>query len=213
MDFTEAAVHAGRRAEARAHIAAARTAGLDVTSPRLKMLLLASTALAAEGPQSGGWFDLARIHFYPGEHLRRAKATTQARHHLAPAVDTFQQLGAMPWARRATQEPRATGAHRESDSGATGFPLTPQQRDIAELAARQGVLGVRKKYRDERLEAACAKATLVDNPSYRTIKRVLVAGTETEPPPETAGNGEPPPPSCTAPRGSSRPPRPPRPPT
>lgn len=149
MDFTEAAVHTGRRTEAHALVAAARTAGLSAISPRLKMLLLASTALAVEGPESGSWFeqalavpdadrwpfDLARIRLYYGEYLRRVKATTRARHHLATAVDTFQQLGAVPWARRATQELRATGAHRESNSGATGTPLTPQQREIAELAA------------------------------------------------------------------------------
>ncbi|MFI6056516.1 IS21 family transposase [Streptomyces violascens] len=57
------------------------------------------------------------------------------------------------------------------------------------LRAAQGVLGLRKKYGDVRLEAACAKASLVGDPSYRTIKGILVAGTETEPAPETSGDG------------------------
>jgi transposase len=57
------------------------------------------------------------------------------------------------------------------------------------LRAAQGVLGLRKKYGDMRLEAACAKAVTVGDPSYRTIKGILVAGTETEPAPETSGDG------------------------
>lgn len=56
------------------------------------------------------------------------------------------------------------------------------------LRAAQGVLGLRKKYGDQRLEAACAKASLVGDPSYRTIKGILIAGTETEPARETSGD-------------------------
>jgi hypothetical protein len=40
---------------------------------------------------------------------------------------------------------------------------------------------------DARLEAACAKATAVGDPSYRTLKSVLVAGTETDPETGEAG--------------------------
>jgi hypothetical protein len=56
------------------------------------------------------------------------------------------------------------------------------------LRAAQGVLGLRKKYGDTRLEAACARAITVGDPSYRTIKGILVAGTETDPEPETSGD-------------------------
>ncbi|MCX4538421.1 AAA family ATPase (plasmid) [Streptomyces sp. NBC_00841] len=148
LDLTEAAVRAGRRDEARAHVAAAREAGIDALSPRLAMLLHALAALAADGdariryeralavPGAERWpFDLARIHLCYGEHLRRAKATAEARHHLAVAADAFRRLGAVPWATRAAQELRATGGHRESPQLLTGVPLTPQQREIAKLAA------------------------------------------------------------------------------
>ncbi|GAA0612362.1 hypothetical protein GCM10010394_47730 [Streptomyces crystallinus] len=54
------------------------------------------------------------------------------------------------------------------------------------LRAAQGVLGLRKKYGETRLEAACARAIAVGDPSYRTIKGILIAGTETEP--ETSGD-------------------------
>jgi transposase len=57
------------------------------------------------------------------------------------------------------------------------------------LRAVQGILGLRKKYGDQRLEAACAKAIAVGDPSYRTIKGILIAGTETDPEPETGDAG------------------------
>jgi len=46
------------------------------------------------------------------------------------------------------------------------------------LRAAQGVLGLRDKHTPARLEAACAKAIAVGDPSYRTIKGILIAGTE-----------------------------------
>lgn len=56
------------------------------------------------------------------------------------------------------------------------------------LRAAQGILGLKKKYGDARLEAACARAIAVGDPSYRTIKGILVAGTETDPEPESSGD-------------------------
>lgn len=46
------------------------------------------------------------------------------------------------------------------------------------LRAAQGVLGMRDKHGPDRLEAACAKAVAVGDPSYRTVKGILAAGTE-----------------------------------
>jgi transposase len=57
------------------------------------------------------------------------------------------------------------------------------------LRAAQGVIGLADKHSDPRLEAACAKAVAVGDPSYRTIKGILVAGVETDPPPASAGDG------------------------
>ncbi len=57
------------------------------------------------------------------------------------------------------------------------------------LRAAQGVLGLADKHSAQRLEAACAKAIAVGDPSYRTIKGILVAGAETDPPPPSAGDG------------------------
>ncbi|MEW2581250.1 hypothetical protein [Streptomyces syringium] len=56
------------------------------------------------------------------------------------------------------------------------------------LRAAQGILGLRKKYGETRLEAACAKSLAVGDPSYRTVKGILIVGTETDPEPETSGD-------------------------
>ena len=45
------------------------------------------------------------------ERLRRARAVALARKHLGAALDTFLRLGAQPWADRARNELRATGAN------------------------------------------------------------------------------------------------------
>ncbi|MFF2548126.1 ATP-binding protein [Kitasatospora sp. NPDC058063] len=162
LDLVEAAARSGRHEEARAHVAAAREAGLAAVSPRLGMVLLASAALAAEDDREAvagferalavdgaeRWpFDLARIRLHHGEHLRRTRAAARARHHLAAAADTFRRLGATPWEERADRELRATGGHRDSGPVGSGAPLTPQQRKIAHLAA----VGLTNKEIGERL--------------------------------------------------------------
>jgi transposase len=57
------------------------------------------------------------------------------------------------------------------------------------LRAAQGVLGLADKHSPERLEAACAKAVAVGDPSYRTIKGILAAGAEYDPAPPATGDG------------------------
>ena len=49
------------------------------------------------------------------------------------------------------------------------------------LRAAQGVLGLADRHDPARLEAACATATTAGDPSYRTVKGILAAGTETRP--------------------------------
>jgi DNA-binding CsgD family transcriptional regulator len=146
-DLVEAAVHTGRDAAAAAHVAAARDCRLDRLSPRLHLVVLASAAItgpeadavaleqAIAEPGHDRWpFDLARIQLTYGSHLRRVKQTADARRHLATAAEIFQRLGATPWADRANQELRATGITLAKADAGLGS-LTPQQRQIAELAA------------------------------------------------------------------------------
>lgn len=49
------------------------------------------------------------------------------------------------------------------------------------LRQAQGVLRLGERHGDRRLEAACQRALAVGDPSYRTVKGILVAGTETAP--------------------------------
>ncbi|MFD8981862.1 AAA family ATPase [Streptomyces sp. NPDC059564] len=148
VDLVDAAVRTGRRGQARDHAAAARSAGLDAVSPRLRMLVHAAGALAGDDDQHAGFeaalavegaerwpFDLARIRLSYGERLRRGRSRARARHHLAAAAETFRQLGATPWADRADQELRACGTPPRTAHRSGTAALTPQQREIAHLAA------------------------------------------------------------------------------
>jgi transposase len=47
------------------------------------------------------------------------------------------------------------------------------------LRSAQGVIGLAERYSAERLDAACARALAVGDPTYRTIRGILAAGTET----------------------------------
>ncbi len=49
---------------------------------------------------------------------------------------------------------------------------------IHRLRAIQGIIRLRDTYGDARLDAACARALEVGDPRYRTVKGILVAGTE-----------------------------------
>jgi tetratricopeptide (TPR) repeat protein len=150
LDQVEAAVRVGRRQQGLDHVAAARRAGLDAVSPRLRMILLASAAMAAQDDQEATqgfhealsveeaerWpFDMARIQLYFGERLRRSKAPARARAHLDNAIDTFARVRAAPWAERATKELRACGALVHATPRPEGMTLTPQQWEIATLSA------------------------------------------------------------------------------
>jgi hypothetical protein len=49
---------------------------------------------------------------------------------------------------------------------------------IHRLRAIQGIIRLREKYGDTRLDAACSRALAVGDPNYRTVKGILAAGTE-----------------------------------
>jgi DNA-binding CsgD family transcriptional regulator len=87
-------------------------------------------------PGADAWpFDLARVQLAYGERLRRAQATSESRRHLVAALGTFERLGATPWAGRAASELRATGQTRYRAGERDHVSLTPQEREIATLAA------------------------------------------------------------------------------
>ena len=49
---------------------------------------------------------------------------------------------------------------------------------VNELSQLNGLHRLRDRYDDARLDAACARALEVGDPSYRTVKGILAAGTE-----------------------------------
>lgn len=56
------------------------------------------------------------------------------------------------------------------------------------LRSAQGIIGLADKHEPARLDAACRLAIDVGDPTYRTVKGILAAGTENSEPPEPAAN-------------------------
>ncbi|MFB6888064.1 AAA family ATPase [Kitasatospora sp. NPDC056327] len=81
-------------------------------------------------------FEQARTALLYGEWLRRERRRTDARPHLAAALETFERLGAAPWADRARAELTATGTAAPAVRAGVLTGLTPQELQIARLAAQ-----------------------------------------------------------------------------
>ena len=150
LELVEAAMRTGRQEQAAAHVAAAQETGLPAISSRLALITCGAAAIAATDdqdattrfeealnvPGADQWpFDLARIQLAFGERLRRARATTRSRQLLAAAAETFQRLNARPWTHRTGNELRATGLTIGQPDDFGPASLTPQQLEIARLAA------------------------------------------------------------------------------
>jgi DNA-binding CsgD family transcriptional regulator len=94
-------------------------------------------ALAAHG-KTERLPDRARTQLAYGAFLRRARRRVDARAHLRAALETFEDLGAHPWAERARQELRASGETARRRDPSTVVDLTPQELQVARLV-RQGL--------------------------------------------------------------------------
>jgi DNA-binding CsgD family transcriptional regulator len=79
--------------------------------------------------------ELARTHLLYGEWLRRERRRLDAREHLRTALDAFTTMGAEAFARRAEQELLAAGERAGQRTVDTLDQLTPQEAQIARLAA------------------------------------------------------------------------------
>ena len=148
LDLIEAAVQTGRLDEARAHVAEALHLNLPEVSPRVAALTLAVSAMTAPDSEAGDLyesalthpgigdfpFDHARIALAQGMWLRRMRRHTEARTALEFAAETFDRLGARPWADRTRGELRAAGASTKRSLG-DAETLSAQERRIADLAA------------------------------------------------------------------------------
>jgi DNA-binding NarL/FixJ family response regulator len=78
----------------------------------------------------------ARLQLAYGSWLRRQRRVAESRAPLRAARDGFDALGLTSWAERARQELRASGEASRSRSADAIDHLTPQELQIAQLAAR-----------------------------------------------------------------------------
>ncbi len=149
MDLVEAAMRTNRTAEAVAHVRAAEETSFAAISPRLALIAAGAAAMTASeddlrarfelalvipGVEESP-FELARVQLAYGERLRRISDKTKAREQLLLARHTFERLGAAPWSTRAASELRATGISIGAQSAFGPGALSPQQLEIARLAA------------------------------------------------------------------------------
>jgi DNA-binding CsgD family transcriptional regulator len=149
LDVVEAAVCSANVTDARTHLAAASNLGFRDISPRLRFLIDGAAAMTAddahyrpafervtEEPDASRWpFHLARLELAFGDRLRRDREMRRARTYLQRAADRFSSLDATPWRDRAVTALRSTGHSRRGPDSAGGIDLTPQEHEIARLAA------------------------------------------------------------------------------
>jgi DNA-binding CsgD family transcriptional regulator len=109
---------------------AARARGL--VAPEAEMEALFDEALQAHS-QTPDSFETARTQLAYGSRLRRSRQRVRAREQLRAAIDTFDRLGAQPWATQARTELAATGEKARARSVTTRDDLTPQEMQIAIL--------------------------------------------------------------------------------
>ncbi|MBW8483084.1 helix-turn-helix transcriptional regulator [Actinomadura parmotrematis] len=148
-DLVEAAVRAGRPEEGRGAAAWLAAWAERAGRPWVEAVALRSAALL--DPSDDLYtraielhrrdpvpFEQARTELLYGEWLRRERRRSDARARLRAALETFERLGAVPWAERARAELRATG----ESAGAAPAPaadlasrLTPQELQVVRMAA------------------------------------------------------------------------------
>jgi DNA-binding CsgD family transcriptional regulator len=148
-DLVEAAVHTGRPKLAREWFTLLpRGPGSDF--PEARALALRSQALLADGDSADAHFqealrlhatterplDRARTALLHGEYLRRARRRVAAREPLRLALETFERLGAVPWAERARRELRATGETARTRDPGTFDRLTRQELQVVRVVAQ-----------------------------------------------------------------------------
>ena len=133
-------------------IAELHSAAASWPSARLRQLLTRADCVLADpstpdaysddvlsDPAGEQWpFERAQLRLEYGQWLRRHRRINHAKQVLSAAHDTFGALASRPWAHRAATELRACGITVPGAvASAAGLDaLTPQQREIVELAAQ-----------------------------------------------------------------------------
>jgi DNA-binding CsgD family transcriptional regulator len=148
-DLAAAAARTGRPAAEIVDRIVATTQRQRNLVTRAHALLTPSDALfQAALEKSEQWpFEQAATQLDYAEWLRRQLRHTDARPHLAAALETFRRLGAQPWIDRTLAELRAAGVRDVVAAPNRLLELTPQQQQIVQLAAK----GLSNKEIGERL--------------------------------------------------------------
>src|SRR5918999_3597216 len=149
LDGGEAAVHAGWRNNAPGWLRGIKAFATHTAAPWAQARVAHAHGLLSEGHVAEDrfqealdhhWrarrpFERARTELAYGALLRRARRRVDARAHLEAALDTFERLGAVPWAERARLELRASGPAARRRDPSTLLQLTPQELQVARFVA------------------------------------------------------------------------------
>jgi DNA-binding CsgD family transcriptional regulator len=148
-NMIEALVRSGRVDEATAALSAYAERASRIATPMSLGLLARASALLAADDRAEGLFEeavgrlsqtraeihISRAHLLYGEWLRRQNRRTEARRHLRVAYERFLEQGFGAFAERARIELEATGERARRRAVDTANDLTPQETEIARLAA------------------------------------------------------------------------------
>ncbi|GII59236.1 LuxR family transcriptional regulator [Planotetraspora thailandica] len=147
--LADAAVRTGRRAEARSVLTSVEDLVGASPSTGSTIALEYSRAVLADPASAESLFRTAmegagrrlpwhraRAELAYGSWLRRQRRVVDSREPLRAARATFDALGARTWAQRADQELRATGERGWQPTSNPRELLSPQEAQIAELAAQ-----------------------------------------------------------------------------
>jgi DNA-binding CsgD family transcriptional regulator len=147
-DLADAARHSGDPEVIAAHVQDMEAAARQTPSPLLHAGLRYARALLAADADAGPLFEAAlqadlstwpfvraRVQLAYGEWLHQQRRDAASRAPLRAARETFDALGTIPWSERARQQLRATGETSRPRTPEARDQLTPQELQIAQLAA------------------------------------------------------------------------------
>jgi ATP/maltotriose-dependent transcriptional regulator MalT len=147
MSLAEAAVHCGRRADARRVLATTERTAEITPSPILHVHLRYARAVLADDGQAEALYQdalghhltrwplaRARLELAYGTWLRRQRRAIESRTPLRSAHTIFDIIGAASWAEQAQTELRAAGARTTARGPTADEVLSPQELLIARLA-------------------------------------------------------------------------------
>ena len=148
-DLVESYARCGRRADALALLEQFEAAalltqrrGARAIAARCRGILAADDQFPPAFQEALAWhegvdmpFERARTELALGERLRRARRRADARVHLREALDAFERLGAIDWARAASRELEVSGETATPRSGPRSDELTPQELQVALIVA------------------------------------------------------------------------------